>query len=272
MTKKFKKMQSRVGDERMLDSEEEHKIVLDLDIDDGEGAPRTEHDSEEAARQLQKAKKQNHKKGKDDTLNNNPGPAEDSDGKSERPRKRHKLPGPGRSHMQSRSANTDPSRSSPIPSEPLPPASVVSGFPELQSDTQSLLDHRTRIRTPTAPPPPLQRFPLPSRPHAPEKSVLASQGLDRALARAQLVDPLLSTPLSFDKNGDDVTGLSTKALRRLRDLGIVELFAGVLLYHGRFRKRTKPVLSLVFVPLSPDYAVAFAPPSRTSEAVIVPPI
>ncbi len=245
MTKKFKKMQStpvevryadhsgEAGDERMLDP---HKIVLD--VDDGKGAPRTEEHEEGAARQLQKEKKKHRKKGKDDTLNNNP--AEDSDGESERPRKRHKLPGgPDRSRMHSRSANTDPSRSSPVPSEPLPSASVVSGSPELQpdSESQSLPDHRTRIRTPTPPPPSLQRFPLPTRPHAPEKSVLASQGLDRALARAQLVDPLLSTPLSFDKNGDDVTGLSTKALRRLRDLGIVELFAGVLLYHdGRFRK------------------------------------
>jgi ATP-dependent RNA helicase DDX51/DBP6 len=242
MTKKCKKMQSRAaevgyadhsgeaGDEHMLDAEEEHKVVLD--VDDGKGAPRTEH--EETARQLQKKKKKHRKKGKDDNHhNNNNNPAEDSDGESERPRKRHKLPGLDRSRiMHSRSANTDPSRSSPVPSEPLPSASVVSNSPELQSDTQSLLEHRTRIRihTPTPPPPPLQRFPLPSRPHAPEKSVLASQGLDRALARAQLVDPLLSTPLSFDENGDDVTGLSTKALRRLRDLGIVELFAGVLLY------------------------------------------
>jgi ATP-dependent RNA helicase DDX51/DBP6 len=105
------------------------------------------------------------------------------------------------------------------------PSSPVSSSPELPAEAQSLPDHRPH--TPTPPPPSLHRFPLPSRPHAPEKAELASQGLDRALAGAQLVDPLLSTPLSLDGDGNDVNGLSARTLRRLKDLGIVELFAGM---------------------------------------------
>ena len=223
----------------MLDSEEEHEIVPD--IDDGKGAVAVAQAAPEKTARLPRKKKQDRKKGKGkgkcDTLNT----AEEGD--SERPRKRHKLrssssssssdASPGYSQMRSRPAAPiataeDSSRSSPVevPSSSSPVSS--SPEPELEppTDPQSLLDHRTRTVTP--PPPSLQRFPLPSRPHAPEKSELASQGLDRALASAQLVDPLLSTPLSFDdENGDDVTGLSARTLRRLRDLGIVELFAGM---------------------------------------------
>jgi hypothetical protein len=82
--------------------------------------------------------------------------------------------------------------------------------------------------TPTPPPALLPVFPLPSRPDAPEKSELASQGIDRALARAQLVDPSLSTPLSFDEEVHEGAnaGLSARMLKRLGDLGITELFAG----------------------------------------------
>ena len=259
MTKKIKKKQSTVADVRsrhitttaggtgehdmdyngeggdgpVLDFEEEHEAVPD--IDDGKGAIAVAQAApdEKTARRLRK-KKQDRKKGneKGDALN----PAEDGD--FERPRKRHKLrnsgdASPGYSQMRSGPGATataeDSSRSSPVvPSSSSPVSS--SPEPEPPTDPQSLLDHRTRTRTPApAPPPPsLQRFPLPSRPHAPDKSELASQGLDRALASAQLVDPLLSTPLSHDdENGDDVTGLSARTLRRLRDLGIVELFAGV---------------------------------------------
>jgi ATP-dependent RNA helicase DDX51/DBP6 len=176
---------------------------------DGEGGDGRMLDSEEerekTAKQPRK-KKQHRKKGESDALN----PAED--GEVERPRKRHKL----------RSSDASPGRSrstTPVPSSP------VSSSPEQPAESQTVLDHRPR--TPTPLPSTLQRFPLPSRPHAPEKAELASQGLDRALAGAQLVDPLLSTPLSPDEDGNDITGLSARTLRRLRDLGIVELFAGV---------------------------------------------
>ncbi|KAF8461820.1 P-loop containing nucleoside triphosphate hydrolase protein, partial [Russula ochroleuca] len=189
------------GDERMLDLEEEPEI--DLDADDGNAE--AEHEKTAAK---QPRKKKQHRKG--GTLI----PAEDGD--FERPRKRHKLrssdPSPGRSR------STIADSSSPVSSSP------VSSSSELPADEpQSLLD--LQPLSPTPPPSSLHRFPLPSRPHAPEKAELASQGLDRALASAQLVDPLLSTPLSPDEGGDNFTGLSAKTLRRLRDLGIVELFA-----------------------------------------------
>lgn len=249
MTKKIKKRQSRLaggtgehdgasedmdhngegGDGPILDSEEEHII------DDGKGTV-AQTAPEKAAIPLRK-RKLDRKKGKGDTLNRDP--AEDGD--FERPRKRHKLrirnssgdASSGYSHMRSRPATAtatvtaeDSSRSSPAPSSSSPVSSSPEPDPEPPIDPQSLL---TRTPASSLPSLPLQRFPRPARPHAPGKSELASQGLDRALASAQLVDPLLSTPLSLDdENGDDVTGLSARTQRRLRDLGIVELFAGVL--------------------------------------------
>lgn len=140
-------------------------------------------------------------------------PSEDGDD-VRRPRKRRKL--------DREDASPSPSHpsSSPSPSPPSP----VSSSPNLPDESPPL-DRRSH--TPTPPPPSLPRFPLPSRPRAPEKSELVSQGLDGALARAQLVDPQLTTPLSLDENGGDVTGLlSARTIRRLRDLGITELFAG----------------------------------------------
>jgi hypothetical protein len=82
-------------------------------------------------------------------------------------------------------------------------SSPVSSSSELPADEpQSLLDLQPLSPTP---PSSLHRFPLPSRPHVPEKAELASHGLDRALASTQLVDPLLSTPLSPDEGGDNFT-------------------------------------------------------------------
>jgi ATP-dependent RNA helicase DDX51/DBP6 len=198
------------GDVRMLDFEEEHEV------DDAKDA-QAEHDK--TAKQLRK-KARHHEKGK--------GKGKD-EAELERPRKRHKLrSSPGRP----RSTTADSSS---------PPAALPSSSsPEEPTESQTVLDLDPRPHTPTPPPPPpppssLQRFPLPSRPRAPEKAELASQGLDRALAGARLVDPLLSTPLPQDEDGnDDVTGLSSRTLRRLKDLGIVELFAGV--YRVAFRK------------------------------------
>jgi len=257
------------GDGPILDSEEEHEVAPDID-DHGKGTVAQASSPEKTAGLPQK-KKWHRKKGKGmgDALN----PAEDGD--FERPRKRHKLRSSGdaspgySSHMRSRSATAtaeDSSRSSPV----VPPSSSPissSHEPEPPTDPQTVLDHRTR--TPASPPPSsLQRFPLPSWPRAPEKSELASQGLDRALASAQLVDPLLSTPLSPDnENGDDVTGLSARTLRRLRDLGIVELFAGVCVTMSpQETDRTELYNS------SPEYTAALVPTSRTSEAVSVPPV
>ncbi|KAF9565389.1 DEAD-domain-containing protein [Agrocybe pediades] len=72
--------------------------------------------------------------------------------------------------------------------------------------------------------PALPSFPLPAHPNAPSKSVLALQGLDEALLGAELVSPstTLSIPLGKDDGG---TRLSERMRKRLRDLGITELFA-----------------------------------------------
>ena len=77
----------------------------------------------------------------------------------------------------------------------------------------------------------LPLFPLPVRPDAPSKSVLAMQGLDQALVDAEIVDPntLLPIPDGQEHGG---TMLSEKMRKRLRDLGITELFAGSSSIHS----------------------------------------
>ncbi|OBZ72495.1 Oligomycin resistance ATP-dependent permease YOR1 [Grifola frondosa] len=74
-------------------------------------------------------------------------------------------------------------------------------------------------------PPALPSFPAPSRPNAPSKSVLALQGLDKALVGAEIIDPqkVLQFPSVADQDGG--TGLSEKMRRKLKELGISELFA-----------------------------------------------
>ncbi|EIW57320.1 DEAD-domain-containing protein [Trametes versicolor FP-101664 SS1] len=82
-----------------------------------------------------------------------------------------------------------------------------------------------RARSPT-PPATLPVFPQPRRPDAPSKSVLALQGLDKALIEAQVVDPATTLPLEKDyESRDERTGLSGKMRKRLQELGIAELFA-----------------------------------------------
>ncbi|KAI0688398.1 P-loop containing nucleoside triphosphate hydrolase protein [Cytidiella melzeri] len=61
-------------------------------------------------------------------------------------------------------------------------------------------------------------FPLPKRPDAPSKSTLALQGQDRALIEAELVDPQKTIAL-------EEGNLDEKTSRRLKELGIQELFA-----------------------------------------------
>ncbi|KAI0635676.1 P-loop containing nucleoside triphosphate hydrolase protein [Trametes polyzona] len=82
-----------------------------------------------------------------------------------------------------------------------------------------------RARSPT-PPVALPVFPQPRKPEAPSKTVLALQGLDKALIEAEVVDPATTLPLdTSQEKQDEKTGLSGKMRRRLHDLGITELFA-----------------------------------------------
>ena len=188
-----------------------------------------------------------------------------------RPRKRQKF------GIASRGGDTGTSLSPPHCEETTAAAADSPGSSDSPSVPSSPVQSyttdlpRQSPTTPTPPPALLPIFPLPSRPDAPEKSELASQGIDRALARAQLVDPSLSTPLSFDEeeHGGANAGLSARILKRLRDLGITELFAGT--YHVDDAPN-KPRIKREIVCCSSDDVTTHASPFRTSQAIAVPPI
>ncbi|KAI0925972.1 hypothetical protein AcW1_008259 [Taiwanofungus camphoratus] len=71
----------------------------------------------------------------------------------------------------------------------------------------------------------LPSFALPSQPDAPSKSTLALQGLDKALIEAEIIDPDQVQTLPSPSDSADVVGLSEKTRKRLKELGISELFA-----------------------------------------------
>ncbi|KAG9001319.1 ATP-dependent RNA helicase dbp6 [Tulasnella sp. 427] len=77
----------------------------------------------------------------------------------------------------------------------------------------------------------LPSFPRPRKPRAPSASVLYKQGLDKALARAEIVDSKTTLPLGPPESDDmegaesDDFGLSSRMRRRLAELDITELFA-----------------------------------------------
>ncbi|KAL4268789.1 DEAD box helicase family protein [Pleurotus pulmonarius] len=89
-------------------------------------------------------------------------------------------------------------------------------------ETQALLPPpEERPSLPSA----LPSFPLPSLPNAPSKLALARQGLDPALLDAEIVDPNASLSIPSDGGTDGGTYLSQKTRKRLKELGIEELFA-----------------------------------------------
>ena len=92
-------------------------------------------------------------------------------------------------------------------------------------EDQAANDETAMQEEDTVDPPPtvesaLPRFPLPRRPDAPSQSALALQGQDKALVEAELVDPRQTANLKD-------SGLTERTLKRLEDLGIQELFAGM---------------------------------------------
>lgn len=96
---------------------------------------------------------------------------------------------------------------------------LIVPIPETEAQQQSIPAFSTA---------PLPSFPAPVVPDAPSKSDLALQGLDRALVDAELVDPEKVLPIPDEGETDAGSGLSLRTRRRLKDLGIVELFAGTL--------------------------------------------
>ncbi|KAJ3534074.1 hypothetical protein NMY22_g7078 [Coprinellus aureogranulatus] len=70
----------------------------------------------------------------------------------------------------------------------------------------------------------LPSFPLPAHPDAPSQSTLALQGLDQHIIDADIVHPSTVIPIP-DGEDDGGTRLSEKTRKRLKELGITELFA-----------------------------------------------
>lgn len=132
-------------------------------------------------------------------------PAEKSEARDEhRPKKRRKLtPAP---EVAPPNAPTEIAVAAAVP-EPVPDPEAV---PAVAS----------------APPASLPSFPLPVLPDAPSPSVLALQGLDPALARAEVIDPAILVPIPPEGEDHAGTGLNAITRRRLKELGITELFAG----------------------------------------------
>lgn len=96
------------------------------------------------------------------------------------------------------------------------------------TDTKMLAEDSESAQAHSVPPPAtvqqnnesaLPLFPLPTRPDAPSRATLALQGQDKALIEAELVDPQRTTSI-------DEAGIGEKTAKRLKDLGIQELFAG----------------------------------------------
>lgn len=77
----------------------------------------------------------------------------------------------------------------------------------------------------------LPLFPLPTLPNAPSKTSLALQGLDVGLLDAEIVQPDTVLSISPGPGTDPTTKLSEKTRNRLRDLGIIELFAGKFIFY-----------------------------------------
>jgi ATP-dependent RNA helicase DDX51/DBP6 len=96
-----------------------------------------------------------------------------------------------------------------------------------QSDTGSGKQPQPVTKMSQNPLPTLPSFPLPTPPDAPPISVLALQGLDQALVDAEIVDPTTILPIPPDGDYDAGTSLTERTRRRLKELGITELFAGL---------------------------------------------
>lgn len=131
--------------------------------------------------------------------------------------------------------------------------------------------------SPTPPLPSLPVFPLPVAPDAPSKATLALQGLDKALLTAELIDPTLSVPLdSIDKHvGRSVSQnvqpvLSEKMKKRLRELGIVELFAGALILLHFILKYLSPEMILHSFSVQTALLPFLLPAERRLRALYLP--
>jgi ATP-dependent RNA helicase DDX51/DBP6 len=98
-------------------------------------------------------------------------------------------------------------------------------LPLVEVDEPNLVDRPELARS-------LPLFPLPTRPNAPSKTELALQGLDKAQIEAELVDQNSTLPVALDADSSRSV-LSLKTRKRLIDLGINDLFAGITHFFPR---------------------------------------
>ncbi|KAJ7911507.1 P-loop containing nucleoside triphosphate hydrolase protein [Mycena leptocephala] len=119
---------------------------------------------------------------------------------------------------------------------------------------------------PSASLPTLPSFPLPALPDAPSKSVLALQGLDRALVGAEIVDATGLLRIPPDGEDDGGTGLHEKTRKRLLELGIVELFA-VQTSLLPFLLPRNPLQRSLYVPFDPPRDVCVSAPTGSGKTL-----
>ncbi|KAF8896577.1 P-loop containing nucleoside triphosphate hydrolase protein [Infundibulicybe gibba] len=112
----------------------------------------------------------------------------------------------------------------------------------------------------------LPSFPLPALPHVPSKSTLALQGLDKALVSATLVDAASTLALPDSPDDDGGTGLGERTCKRLRDLGITELFA-VQTALLPFLLPRDPLQRALYQPYSPPRDVCVSAPTGSGKTL-----
>lgn len=111
----------------------------------------------------------------------------------------------------------------------------------------------------------LPQFSLPVLPDAPSKNDLALQGLDQALLDAEIVDPSTKMPLVTD-DPQNIAILSSKAKKRLIDLGITELFA-VQTKLLPFLLPSDPLLRGLYLPYNPPRDVCVSAPTGSGKTL-----
>lgn len=112
----------------------------------------------------------------------------------------------------------------------------------------------------------LPSFPLPSLPDAPSKSVLALQGLDQALIDADVVHPSTILPIPDAEDDDGGTRLSAKIRKRLKSIGITELFA-VQTSLLPFLLPHDPLARRLYLPYDPPRDVCISAPTGSGKTL-----
>ncbi len=97
----------------------------------------------------------------------------------------------------------------------------------------------------------LPSFPLPALPNLPSRQDLALQGLDQALVDAEFIDPSTSLPIPLGGEEDGGTNLSERSRKRLHELGVAHLFAGMSIHSSLVFGRVTNLRTVVQTSLLP---------------------